>query len=108
MYISEMFITGGFRPFMIQNKNDDILWEQFSLGPDSMRPYFIIPGKEEPTLIAKICEKMDIEAEICATFVLTVGEIELKITITWHLGLDGKLIEMTTGLSKNIFSSKNS
>ena len=97
---------------MIQNKNDDILWEQFSLGPDSMRPYFIIPGKEEPTLIAKICEKMDVEAEICETFVLTVeltvGEIELKITITWHLSLDGKLIDMTTGLSKNLSLLKHS
>ena len=101
MYITEMLFTGGFRPFMIQNKNDDILWENFSLGPDSMRPYFIIPGKEEPILIEQICQKMDQEAEECEIFVLEIDELDLVITIKFHLGLDGKLIEMTTGLSKN-------
>ena len=89
---------------MIQNKNHDILWEQFSLGPDSMRPYFVIPGKEEPILIEQICEKMDQEAEECEIFVLEIETVDLTIIIKFHLGLDGKLIEMTTGLSKNLFS----
>ena len=104
LYIHEIIFSGGFRPFMIQNKNHDILWEQFSLGPDSMRPYFVIPGKEEPILIEQICEKMDQEAEECEIFVLEIETVDFTIIIKFHLSLDGKLIEMTTGLSKNLFS----
>ena len=65
-----------------------------------MRPYFIIPGQEKKDFMKKICQKMDSEAKKCETFTIDIDGTEIKVTVEWHLGLDGKLIEMSTGLSK--------
>ena len=91
---------GGFRPFLIENKDGHVLWEQFSQGSESMRPYFIIPGQEKKDFMKKICKKMDSEAKACETFTIDIDDTEIKVVVTWHLSLDGKLIDMSTGLSK--------
>ena len=83
---------------MIRDKHDNILWEQFSQGPESMRPYFLIPGKENEELMRKICSKMDKEAKDLQTFEIDWEGATIKINIDYHLAIDGKLVEMTTGL----------
>ena len=93
-------LLGGFRPFLIENKDGKVLWEQFSQGSESMRPYFIIPGQEKKDFMKKICQKMDLEAKNCEKFTIDIDGTEIKVIVEWHLGLDGKLIEMSTGLSK--------
>ena len=93
-------ISGGFRPFSIEDKDGNTLWEQYSQAPLSMSPYFIIPGKETSDLMEKICERMDTEAEKTETFTIEVTGKNVKFKITFHLSLDGKLIEMTCGLSE--------
>ena len=95
-----MTISGGFRPFCIEDKHGNTLWEQYSQGPESMSPYFIIPGKESTDLMEKICQKMDSEAEKTETFTIEIEFKKIKFTIVFHLSLDGKLIEMTCGLSE--------
>ena len=65
-----------------------------------MSPYFIIPGKESTDLMEKICQKMDSEAEKTETFTIEIEFKKIKFTIVFHLSLDGKLIEMTCGLSE--------
>ena len=77
-----------------------MLWEQFSQGSESMRPYFIIPGQEKKDFMKKICQKMDSEAKNCKEFTIDIDGTEIKVIVEWHLSLDGKLIEMSTGLSK--------
>ena len=77
-----------------------MLWEQFSQGSESMRPYFIIPGQEKKDFMKKICQKMDSEAKACETFIIEIDDTKIKVVVTWHLSLDGKLIDMSTGLSK--------
>ena len=64
-----------------------------------MSPYFVIPGKESSDLMEKICKRMDEEAEKTETFTVEIVGKKWKFTITFHLSLDGKLIEMTCGLS---------
>ena len=68
-----------------------------------MRPYFIIPGQEKKDFMQKICQKMDLEAKNCSTFTMDLHGTEIKIIVEWHLGLDGKLIDMSTGLSTYTF-----
>ena len=91
---------GGVRPFLIQTKDGTELWEQYSLGAESMRPYFILPGKEDDEMMDAVCQKMDEEAKKTETFTIQIEDIEITVTVTWHLSLDGKLIDMSTGLSK--------
>ena len=93
-------ISGGFRPFSIEDKDGNTLWEQYSQAPLSMSPYFIIPGKETSELMEKICQRMDTEAEKTTTFTIEVDGKTVKFKITWHLSLDGKLIEMSCGLGE--------
>ena len=64
-----------------------------------MRPWFLIPGKENYDLMEKICLKMDTEAEGLQTIEIEWEGATLKINVEYHLALDGKLVEMTTGLS---------
>ena len=90
------------RPFSLQDKDGNTLWEQFSQGPESMSPYFIIPGKEDKNLMQQICKRMDEEAEKTVTFYIEIEGKNIKFTIEFHLSLDGKLIEMTCGLSKKL------
>ena len=99
-YTYFQMILGGFRPFHLEDKDGNTLWEQFSQGPESMSPYFIIPGKEDSTLMRKICKRMDKEAQTTEVFHVEIEGKKIKFTITFHLSLDGKLIEMTCGLSK--------
>ena len=91
---------GGVRPFLIQTKDETELWEQYSLGAESMRPYFILPGKEDDELMEAVCQKMDEEAKKTEKFTIQIEGTEITVTVTWHLSLDGKLIDMSTGLSK--------
>ena len=84
-----MTISGGFRPFCIEDKHGNTLWEQYSQGPESMSPYFIIPGKESTDLMEKICQKMDSEAEKTETFTIEIEFKKIKFTIVFHLSLDG-------------------
>ena len=67
-----------------------------------MRPYFIIPGKENDDLMDPVCEKIDREAKEAEKFSIEVEGQEIKITVKWHLSLDGKLIDCSTGLSKQM------
>ena len=91
---------GGVRPFLIETKDGTELWEQYSLGAESMRPYFILPGKESDEMMEAVCQKMDEEAKKTETFTIKIEDTEITVTVTWHLSLDGKLIDMSTGLSK--------
>ena len=43
---------------------------------------------------------MDSDAEKTETFTIEIDCKKFKFTITFHLSLDGKLIEMTCGLSE--------
>ena len=92
--------SGGVRPFLIQNNDGNELWEQYSLGAESMRPYFILPGKENDEMMDAVCQKMDEEAQKTEKFTIQIEDTEITVTVTWHLSLDGKLIDMSTGLSK--------
>ena len=92
--------SGGVRPFLIQNNDGNELWEQYSLGAESMRPYFILPGKENDEMMEAVCQKMDEEAKKTEKFTIQIEDTEITITVTWHLSLDGKLIDMSTGISK--------
>ena len=92
--------SGGVRPFLIQTNDGNELWEQYSLGAESMRPYFILPGKENDEMMDAVCQKMDEEAQKTEIFTIQIEDTEITITVTWHLSLDGKLIDMSTGLSK--------
>ena len=94
------FILGGYRPFLIEDITGKVIWEEFSQKPESMRPYFLIPGAETKDLMEKICSKMDKEAENLQTFDIELGTATIKINVTYHLAIDGKLIEMSSGLSK--------
>ena len=96
---ASIFTLGGYRPFLLQDKYGNVLWEQFSQGPESMRPWFLIPGKENYDLMEKICSKMDSEAEGLQTLEIEWEGQTLKINVEYHLAIDGKLVEMTTGLS---------
>ena len=56
----------------------------------------------------EICKRIDEEAEKTTTIYLEIEGKRIKFTIEWHLSLDGKLIEMTCGLSKlMLISDKN-
>ena len=92
------------RPFRIKDSNKTKLWEQYSLAPETMRPYFLLPGKEEPELVRKIAARMDRDAEQCAIFLVKHMDSDILFNTVYHLSLDGKLIEMTTGLSMFTFS----
>ena len=93
------------RPFRIKDSNKTKLWEQYSLAPETMRPYFLLPGKEEPQLVRKIAARMDREAEQCAIFLVKHMDSDIIFNTVYHLSFDGKLIEMTTGLSEYTFFS---
>ena len=93
-------LLGGYRPFLITNALGEDLWGQYSQGPESMRPYFLIPGAEKRDLVREICKKMDSEAEGLQTFDIQLDGTTIKVNVQYHLALDGKLIEMTTGLRK--------
>ena len=97
-----MHFSGGVRPFFIETNEGTELWEQYSQAADTMRPYFILPGKENDDLMDPVCERIDKEAKEAEKFSIEVEGQEIKITCKWHLSLDGKLIDCSTGLSKQM------
>ena len=97
-----MLFAGGVRPFFIETNEGTELWEQYSQAADTMRPYFILPGKENDELMDPVCERIDKEAKETEKFSIEVEGQEIKITVKWHLSLDGKLIDSSTGLSKQM------
>ena len=54
-----------------------------------------------------VCERIDKEAKEAETFTIKIEDQEITVTVEWHLSLDGKLIDSSTGLSKylQIFQS---
>ena len=86
---------------MIEDSSGKVLWEQFSQGTESIRPWFLIPGAEKVDLMEQICGRMDREAENLQSFELELENgVKIKINVEYHLAIDGKLIEMSSGLSK--------
>ena len=86
---------------MIEDMSGKVLWEEFSQKPESMRPWFLIPGVENKDLMEKICARMDKEAENLQTFEIKFDNATIKINVEYHLAIDGKLIEMSSGLSES-------
>ena len=96
---SRNIIVGGYRPFKISDNSGTCLWEELSQAPETMRPWFLIPGSEKADLVEKIASKMDIDAERSSTLLVQhIGSV-YTVHVRFFMSLDGKLIEMTSGLN---------
>ena len=93
-----MYYLGGYRPFKLRDTEGNIIWEEFSQAPDTQIIYFLIPGTESDENVRPIAKRMDYETKNSSEIYIVVNGIRFKITITFHLTADGKLIEIWCSL----------
>ena len=64
---------------------------------ETMRPYFLVNGKEEK-MAEIICAQIDFEAFTHQNVIINHRGAKLQIHIHYHLIMDGKLIQISSGL----------
>ena len=65
---------------------------------DTVRPIFLIPGKEKDDLVRIMVERMDKEAKVNQIISIVFGDVTVKINLNFHPGGDGKAGQTATGL----------
>ena len=82
-------IMGGIRAPMIIDKSGKVIHLEESQSDETLRPLFIIPGKEDPKsqLVREIMERMDREAEANQTIEINIGDVDIKLKINYNPGI---------------------
>ena len=83
---------------MIKDKAGNIIHLEENQSEDTVRPIFLIPGKEKEDLVRIFVERLDKEAQENQIISLEFGDITVKINISFHPGGDGKAGQTATGL----------
>ena len=97
-----LFNIGGVRPFQIF-ENGTTIFEEFSQSCETMRPIFIIPGKdtgpEGQQRVREICHKLDWQAKYASVVPVDYNGVTYHVKMKYFLLFDGQMIEMTSGLT---------
>ena len=93
---------GGIRPFQLF-ENGITIFEELSQSCESMRPLFIIPGKdtgrEGQQRVREICFKLDTQAKYASVIPVDYNGVTYHVKMKYFLLFDGQMIEMTSGLN---------
>ena len=83
---------------LITDKAGNIIHLEENQSEDTVRPIFLVPGKEKEELVRKLVDRMDKEAQENQIISLEFGDVTIKINIQFHPGGDGKAGQTATGL----------
>ena len=83
---------------LITDKAGNIIHLEENQSEDTVRPIFLVPGKEKEDLVRIIVDRMDKEAQENQIISLEFGDVTIKINIFYHPGGDGKAGQTATGL----------
>ena len=93
-------ILGGYKIDTIHDSSGELIFKEFTQGPESLRPWFIIPAKEDEATLKQLTTMF--ETEILAamnSLKVKIGDkqydVELEIA---NFMFDTKLIRYLTGL----------
>ena len=98
------YFSGGFRLIRIVLKGSNIvLYEEKSLSPDTELPYFIVPGKEDRSLVTEIWDRFENEVLYCNENTFDIEVDGKTLTVQPNVKptqLDDKLRGMVTFAGK--------
>ena len=94
------FDSGGYKIISVADETGHLIYEENSQGPETLRPWFIIPAKETYESLEELCTMFEnelLEAQDDLTVMLdkTLYKVDLDIA---NFFLDTKLINYCTGL----------
>ena len=83
--------------------NGNTIFVELSQACETMRPLFIIPGKdtglEGQQRVREICYKLDAQAKLASVVPVEHNGITYHVKMKYFLLFDGQMIEMTSGLN---------
>ena len=91
---------GIIRPWRIRTKSNPpvVVWEEFSQGPETARPFFLVTGSEDKEL-PWILPRLDKEAlEGQKLQIKNADDATISLDMTYHPIGDGKVADYATGL----------
>ena len=98
------YFLGGFRLIRIVLKGSNVvLYEEKSLSPDTELPYFIVPGKEDRSLVTEIWDRFEHEVVYCNENTFEIEVDGKTLTVQPNVKptqLDDKLRGMVTFAGK--------
>ena len=83
---------------MITDKAGNVLHLEDNQSEDTVRPIFLIPGKEKDELVRILVNRMDKEAKENQIISMEFEDVTVKIKISYHPGGDGKAGQTASGL----------
>ena len=89
-----MCISGGLRFIYIKDEAGNLIYEEPSLGPESVRPVFLINGNESIDRVFKIMKAIDVEAHANQLVGLKFKGAHIALDIHYEPSLDGKLVRV--------------
>ena len=93
-------ILGGYTVQSFSDDNGQLIYKETSQGPEALRPWFIIPAKEDEKTLPDLCYMFETELhEAMDSLKIKINgkEFDVKLEIA-NLLFDTKLIRYLTGL----------
>ena len=82
---------GGFALIQIRDSNGNLIFEEQSLSPKTVRPYMLINGKEDKKFMYQIGKRVDEEAEMCSELPFIFNDSIMMADCDFEPSFDGKL-----------------
>ena len=94
------FHLGGYKIISVSDENGALIYEEKSQGPETLRPWFIVPAKETYDNLEEICtmfenELLEAKEDLTVKIEKTLYPVAMDIA---NFFLDTKLINYVTGL----------
>ena len=91
LVIETFYILGGFALIQIKDSAGNLIFEEKSLSPKTVRPYMLINGKEDKKFMYQIGKKVDEEAEMCSELPFIFNDSIMMADCDFEPSFDGKL-----------------
>ena len=93
-------ILGGYKVDTFQTNNGHLIYKEFSQGPETLRPWFIVPSKETDEALDELCHMFESEIlEAMENLTIKIGDKDYKVELEIkNLLFDTKLINYISGL----------
>ena len=87
-------IFGGLRIIEMEDENDHVFFREDSDAADTVRPLFLINGKETTERVRLIATWIDAEIPECRALPVHVGDDQYRVYCLFYPCFDGKIIRM--------------
>ena len=93
-------ILGGYTVHTFADDSDHLIYKETSQGPEALRPWFIIPAKEDEKTLPDLCYMFETELhDAMDNLKIKIGQKEHSVQLEIaNLLFDTKLIRYLTGL----------